>query len=285
MTLDEDGEVTTRAVREALPERLPDLFEGDQLIVLGRYLGDAPLRFRLEGRHLGEWTSFRFDLGVDRADPRSAFVARLWATRKIAYLVDQIRQAGARDGATPLELGVNLFSDPRYAELAEEILRLSTEFGILSEYTSFLATEGTDLTAWDGLIRACNGELDRRAVRTRFGEGAVSQGRNFNDRKLQASLNLDNRYWNDRNELVGTSAVRQVSDRAFFLRSGQWIDSQLIYEQQDFAPEETVLFGSAEHTALLATLAAEGRQGLLSLPGEILLYHGGKRVLVQNGAQ
>ena len=79
--------------------------------------------------------------------------------------------------------------------------------------------------------------------------------------------------------------ARQVSDRAFFLRSGQWIDSQLIYEQQDFVPQETVLFGSAEHTALLATLAAEGRQGLLSLPGEILLYHGGKRVLVQNGAQ
>jgi len=285
VTLDASGAETTRAVREALPERLPDLFDGDQLIVLGRYLGDEPLRFRLEGRLLGEPTTFRFDLGVDKASARNAFVARLWAARKIAFLVDQIRQAGARDGATPLELGANLFSDPRYAELAEEILRLSTEFGILSEYTSFLATEGTDLTAWDGLILACNGELDRRAVRTRFGEAAVSQGRNFNDRKVQVSLNLDNQYWNDRNELVQFAAVRQISDRAFFQRDGQWIDSQLIYEQQDFLPEETVLFGSAEHSALLATLAAEGRQGLLSLPGEILLFHGGKRVLVQNGQQ
>lgn len=285
VTLDANGEETTRAVREMLPARLPDLFDGDQLIVLGRYLEGEPLRFRLEGRYLGAWTTFRFDLGVDKADGRNAFVARLWAARKIAFLVDQIRQAGARDGATPLELGANLFNDPRYAELAEEILRLSTEFGILSEYTSFLATEGTDLTAWDGLILACNGELDRRAVRTRFGEGAVSQGRNFNERKVQVNLNLDNRYWNDRNELVQFAAVRQVSDRAFFLRSGQWIDSQLIYEQQDFAPEATVLFGSAEHSALLTTLAAEGRQGLLSLPGEILLYHGGKRVLVRNGQQ
>ena len=35
-------------------------------------------------------------------------------------------------------------SDPRLKELTDEIVRISTEFGILTEYTAFLAREGTD---------------------------------------------------------------------------------------------------------------------------------------------
>jgi Ca-activated chloride channel family protein len=266
-----------------LPARLPDLYDGDQLVVLGRYLGREPLRFRLEGQHLGRQRTFRFDLDLSRADGRNAFVPRLWAARKIAFLVDQIRQAGAQQSGPPLALSADIFSDPRYAELAEEILRLSTEFGILSEYTSFLATEGTDLGSWDALRLSCNAELERRAVRTRFGEAAVSQGRNFNAQKLQTCLNLENRYWNEVGLSVSSDNVQQVSDRAFFLRGGKWIDSQLICAQLDLQAEETILFGSAAHGVLLASLAAEGRQGLLSLPGEILLYHSGKRVLIVNG--
>ena len=280
--LDESGEITTRATRDMLPERLPDLYEGDQLVVLGRYLASEPLRFRLTGNHLGTSRSFRFDLALSRADSRNSFVPRLWAARRIAALVDLIRQAGAENGQLPLAGGANLFSDPRYAELAEEILRLSTEFGILSEYTSFLATEGTDLGQWNDLVMACNTELDRRAVKTRFGEGAISQGRNYNAQKQQSALNLDNRYWDENNALVQTTAVRQVCDRAFFMREGRWVDSQLISAKQAFTPQETIQFGSAEHTRLLGALAAEGRQGLLSLPGEILLNHAGKRVLIVN---
>lgn len=282
-TLDEAGSVSTRRTREIMPVRLPDLYLGDQLVILGRYLGDAPLRFRLQGTHLGQERTFRFDLDVKQADHRNAFVARLWAARKIAFLVDQIRQAGAANGTLPLANGTDIFRDPRYSELAEEILRLSTEFGILSEYTSFLATEGTDLASWDALRLSCNAELERRAVRTRFGEAAVSQGRNFNAQKLQSCLNLENRYWHASGELVATVGVQQISDRAFFQSGGQWIDSKLITDQVELLPEETVPFGTPAHTAMLHSLAAEGRQGLLSLPGDILLYHSGKRVLVQNG--
>lgn len=282
-TLDADGLVTTRATRDVLPERLPDLYQGDQLIVLGRYLGSEALRFRLSGKHLGNSRVFRFDLPVDKASSRHTFVPRLWAARRIALLVDLIRQAGAENGGLPLAGGASLFSDPRYAELAEEILELSTEFGILSEYTSFLATEGTDLAHWDNLLLSCNAELDRRAVRTRVGEGAVSQGRNFNDTKWQRALNLENGYWDENNNRVQTTAVQQISDRAFFMRDGTWVDSSLINMRKEFVPQETIQFGSPEHSVMLGVLAAEGRQGLLSLPGEILLDYSGKCVLVVNG--
>ncbi|MCA8967957.1 MAG: VWA domain-containing protein, partial [Planctomycetes bacterium] len=48
-----DGAVDTRRVRELMPERVPDLFEGDQLVLLGQYRGEEPLRFRLSGNFLG----------------------------------------------------------------------------------------------------------------------------------------------------------------------------------------------------------------------------------------
>ena len=62
---------------------------------------------------------------------------RLWASRKIAVLIDAVRQMGADPAAS--------VNDPKIKELIDEIVRLSTEFGILTEYTAFLAREGTDL--------------------------------------------------------------------------------------------------------------------------------------------
>ena len=94
-TLDGEGNKNTRRIREQIPETPPDLFEGDQLVVLGQYKGDDPLRFVLEGEYLGKAKRFTFDFKLDGSTTRNAFVPRLWATRRIAYLVDSIRQAGA----------------------------------------------------------------------------------------------------------------------------------------------------------------------------------------------
>ena len=47
--------------------------------------------------------------------------------------------------------------DPRMKELIEEVVRLSTEFGILTEYTAFLAREGTDIADREHLWRAREG--------------------------------------------------------------------------------------------------------------------------------
>ena len=51
------------------------------------------------------------------------FIARLWAQRKIGYLLAQIRLSGAKD------------------ELVKEIVALSTRYGIVTPYTSFLVQE------------------------------------------------------------------------------------------------------------------------------------------------
>lgn len=281
-SVDGEGALTTRAVRELIPERLPDLFEGDQLVLLGQYVDGGPLRFRLTGNFLGRERTFAFEFGLARASTRNAFVPRLWATRRIAFLVDQIRQAGAALGGAPVTVGETILRDPRYRELADEILRLSTRFGVLSEYTAFLATEGTDLGNWETLQLACDENLDRRAVRTRSGEAAVNQGRNFNEQKLQAKLNYANSFWNESNALVEFGGVQQVVDRAFFKRGTQWIDAQLVTGQLPQVADEVVLFGSEQHRVMLDQLVSEGRQGLLALPGDILMRYEGRNVLVRN---
>ncbi len=281
-TLDEDGHPTTRAVRDLYPEVPPDLFEGDRLVVLGRYLEQRPLRFRLSGNLAGETRTFQFVFSLEQASTRNAFVPRLWASRKIQYLVDEIRQMGAEGASGPRIAGVPPPDDPRFAELRDEILRLSTEFGVLTEYTAFLATEGTSLDDWSGLIASCGSRLDRRAVRTRHGMGAVSQGRNFNEKKLQAQLDPANSFWNEANEQVRIRNVQQVADRAFFLRGRRWIDSRVILARGSFEPDEVVELGSPEHLRLVEELADDGRAGCLALEGEVLLSVGGKNVLVRN---
>jgi len=280
--VDAQGALTTRRVRDILPGRLPDLFEGDQLVLLGQYREGGPLRFRLKGNFRGQQRAFAFDFEMRHASTQNAFVPRLWATRKIAFLVDQIRQAGAAQGGIPLTTGTNIFDDPRYAELAEEILRLSTRFGILSEYTAFLATEGSNLGAWDELLMRCNDNLQAQAVRTRHGEEAVNQGRNFNERKVQSKVAYDNAFWNAAGKRVQFTGVQQINDRAFFKRGTRWIDSDVISRGLELEVQETVVFGTPEHSAMVAEMVTQGRQGVLSLRGEILLRYRGKNVLLKN---
>ncbi|MCP3915224.1 MAG: VWA domain-containing protein [bacterium] len=283
--LDAGGVPSTRIVRELMPGHLPDLFEGDQLVVLGQYRKNEPLDFRLKGNFLGETRTFAFRFELGGATTRNAFVPRLWATRKIAFLVDQIRQAGAAATGQPLAVGHNIFSDPRLRELSQEILRLSTKFGVLSEYTAFLATEGTDLGNWRDLQAAVDVNLDRRAVRTRSGESAVNQGRNFNSKKVQQWADYNNTFWNDKNERVEVAGVQQIADRAFLKRGGQWIDTNIVAGKAPLEAARIVTLGSPEHAAMLDKLVAQGRQGLLSLRGDILMQYEGQNVLVRNGGQ
>ncbi|MEQ8767102.1 MAG: VIT domain-containing protein [Planctomycetota bacterium] len=272
--LDAEGKESTRVVRDPMPSELPDLFEGDQLVLLGRYLGQEPLRFQLSGNFRGKSRRFRFDFDLDKATTRNAFVPRLWASRRIAELVDEVRQSGAE--------GLSEVERQKMRELTDEIVHLSTRFGILSEYTAFLALEGTDLSQWDLLVTGCAFNLDQRAVNSRSGRAAVVQGLNNVQQRGQQWLNYSNRYLGDDLAQVQHTTIQQVCDRAFLNRGGQWIDTRLIAEQKALEATEVIEFGTPEHQALLETLQGEGRQAVLSLEGEVLLEHGGRNVLVRN---
>jgi Ca-activated chloride channel family protein len=291
---------TASRVRDMLPGELPDIFEGDQLLVLGRYTDEnTPLKFTLSGKGGEGERSFEMSFDPKRADVQNSFVPRLWAQRRIAQLVDAVRQAGA-DGQ----------GEAVSKELIDEIVALSTRWGILTEYTSFLAIEaGVELgdqmafgqrdadaagvtrlgaqiaetAAEPAQAPASNLEQAlRRAGRERTGVGGVQQeASNFYN--MQVKSVTANRMQTAGGARVILNGMRQVADQTLFSRNGQWVDSSLLaaVEANNADVDETVEFGSKRYFELADELAREKRLGVLALGQDVLLNRGGKVVLVK----
>jgi Ca-activated chloride channel family protein len=267
--LDCEGRDAPGAVRDMLP--LPrDLFRGDQLVVLGAYLGNQPLTFELTGNMNGRKRKFRFTFETDKASVRNSFVPRLWASRKIGYLSDAVRQ---------IQQPAN---DPRMKELVDEIVRLSMQFGVMTEYTSFLALEGTDLSEQDAVLSQANSNFVKRASHVRSGKASVNQELNNNYRKKQLTLNHANEYTDQNLDRVSVSSVRQVSDRTFYRKNGRWLDSGFVSKSLIAETYREIGFGTEEYFSLAERLAVQGRQGSLALGGDILIMVDGRPVLVRS---
>ncbi|MEN6427635.1 MAG: VIT and VWA domain-containing protein [Phycisphaerales bacterium] len=272
--VDAQGDAAIGRTRDILPEKLPDLFEGDRLILLGQYVGDDPLVFEVTGDYFGKQRIFKSSLDFAKASEKNGFVPRLWASRKIAKLIDAVRQAGADPSVTT--------QDSKIKELVDEIVRLSTEFGILTEYTAFLAREGTDLANPTSVHREAADVLSGRAMEIRSGIGGVNQSLNGIRQKGQTELNLRNFYYDEQLNEVSISAVQQVNDQAYYNRGSQWVDSRLVSRKDQVTPARVIEFGSEEYFDLAHRLAAQNRQGSIALTGDILLMVDGEPVLVKS---
>lgn len=116
------------------PQQLPDLFAGEQLVVTGRYRSGTETAVIVLGEVNGQ------EVRTVYPDQRLAqaggepFIARLWATRKVGVLLDEIR----RSGPNP--------------ELIDAIVDLSLQYGIVTPYTSYLVEE-SQTAAQDGDVR------------------------------------------------------------------------------------------------------------------------------------
>ncbi len=265
--------------RELIPSRIPDVFEGDQIVLLGRYLGEEPLDFTLRGNYRGTPRVFKFRLPLDQASTRNAFVPRLWASRKIGLLVDAIREQGGGSGVVSQESKST--TSAAHRELVDEIVRLSTEFGILTEYTSFLAREGTDFSQKDKILSQAENLFRDRAIQTRSGIASVNQDVNNQYQKAMTCVNPRNEFYDAAMNKVATTAVQQVCDLAFYKRGGRWVDSRLVTNATEVPPESVITFGSQAFRDLAAKLAREGRQGSISLRGDILMLVDGRPVLIK----
>ncbi len=280
--VDAQGKPALHRVRDLIPGDIPDLFKGDQLIVLGKYLEDKPLSFRVKGNFLGEERSYQFTFSLDQSSTKNAFVPRLWASRKIGMLEDAIRHSTTITGLANFNHQNNpTLTDPRLKEIIDEIVKLSTEFGILSEYTAFFAQEGTDLTKKDLVLAEVGGNFLRRSISCRSGLGSWNQDINRQRVKSQKVLNFGNNYINSKLKEVEIVSVQQICDRAFFKRGNRWVDSRLVNDPKKDMNARIVDIGSVAYAALISQLAEQGRQGCLSLSGDIFLMVGSERVLIR----
>ncbi|MDA0812332.1 MAG: VIT domain-containing protein [Verrucomicrobia bacterium] len=278
--IDEAGNPVPARVTDMLPSTLPDIFQGEQVVLLGKYIGDQPVRFHLSGRDRSGPRSFNFDFKFDKATTANAFVPRLWASNKIGVLAEAIRDVGAEAGgfaAAPISP-----TDPRVRELVDEIVRLSQEFGILTEYTAFLAEEGTNLAATMENRSRASDNFGRRALGNRFGADSANQELNTKSWTEKKSLNRTNQFWDSTLKEVEITQVQQVNDRAYFKRGEFWVDSQIGQgSAAAITPDRVVEIGSPEFSKLVDQLAADNRQGCFALSGQLLLNVDGQSVLVK----
>ncbi len=117
-------------VSEVSPSRLPDLFLGRPIVITGRYHGRVGSGAVLHGR-LGDRT---FQAAVDLArSPGDAgpALAAVWARMRIADLADR-----------------SLWEDD-VDRLSEEIRDLAVRFGVMCQYTAFLAVDASTASSGD----------------------------------------------------------------------------------------------------------------------------------------
>jgi Ca-activated chloride channel family protein len=218
------------AAHALYPEALPDLFEGSSLLLTGRYraTGDKAT-VRVRGRAGDQRREYVYYFDLNPVGGRD-FVPRLWATRRVGALLDQVRVEGESQA------------------LVDEIRELGLGYGLVTPYTTFVIegqADGPASTANMALYGApeLNEASGQTTIQARVQNQAYQQAAQAN---LATGANVLHN---------GQSSLAQLGsqnvDLSIFQRqkppSGpitvEWID-------RNVGIDRTVDFGSEEYFAL-----------------------------------
>ena len=262
-------------VSKLYPAALPDIFKGDQLVLTGRYTGTGEATAKLTGMVNGEEQTFTYKVQFEDHNVQSEFIPRLWATRRIGYLLDEIRI----NGENP--------------ELRDEVTSTARQFGIITPYTAYLIIEDErrrsvpvtmqtmqDLEKDDATLdkaRSAYGNF----VQNKTGADGVANAQSQNVYKEAEQADADTAAGNTlamdsytagagqgmggsagavaaaQPEMVAavkkiaqtTQQSKYVNGRAFYLNNGnQWVDAKT----QNLTKREKIQFNSDAYYALLA---------------------------------
>ena len=209
------------------PRKFPALFKGNDFMLFGRYRKGGLQTFTVSGQLAGRTTQYtcQADLPAVSSGDGTAFVGPLWAARKIGYLLQEIRLHGEDE------------------ELIAEVVRLSKQFGIVTEYTEFLASTSGEVSTEEAVREAQRRMNMANAVQA--GQWAFNQARN--DLQLQQKVvsgQAANFYLDRRGRKVATENIQQLRDSVFYLRDGQWVDAR---EQGERKTRPVELFSDEYH--------------------------------------
>jgi len=253
--------ITGASVSELYPREVPDLFKGEQVVLAGRYApGSGAATIELTGKVGGEARSFRYPVSFQSRASYS-FVPRVWASRKIGFLTDEIRLHGMND------------------ELVGEIVRLSKRYGIITEYTSFLIREDDMLFAPEEeqaeMLRRTGADLaEAKSGRAGVGQAQTSQRLKGQVAGGQGAANAPAAYYDAAGEEVEVRTVQYVGDLTFFLAGGYWTDSRYDPEKQQVV--EVKAFSDAYFALIaeggpLSKLLAQGDQVIVVMDDKLAL--------------
>jgi Ca-activated chloride channel family protein len=239
-------------VYDLYPNPLPDFFAGSQVVVAGRYRKGGVVNVTLSGEVNGKVQTFRYseqDFSQDSLAKADAMkeLPRLWATRKIGYLLQQIRLKGPDQ------------------ETIDQIVKLSIRYGIITPYTSFLVTEDAPLGVeeQDRIAQDTFNELLAAPTQAVSGEGAVQKAADqgaMSQADVAPSVSIES-----------SAQVKQLGNRAFLFKDGVWLDTA--YDAQTMKTVK-VSFLSDDYFKLADS--SDELRAALSLGDRVIVVSGGR---------
>lgn len=136
-------------VTEVYPQRIPDLFAAQPVIIHGRYTKSGSATIKVSGKVRGKPVTQSIPVVFPAVQSENDVIATLWARTKISYLSDEMYHG----------------TDP---DIEGEITEIALRYKIMSQYTSFVAVSEE--------IRNVDGKLVRVDVPIPMPEGVSYEG-------------------------------------------------------------------------------------------------------------
>lgn len=203
-------------VDQIYPQEIPDLFAGSQIILLGRYREGGPAKITLKGKVNLEERSYTYEDTSFRKEGGDDFIPRLWATRAVGYYLTQIRLYGEKQ------------------EWIDTIVALSTRYGIITPYTSFLIQEKDIFSAQgrQAVSKAFEEEVTAAAESPSFGAEAVERA-DYQmamsvapmEASMPANLTVSTGMDGFKKTVQVSEIVKNVGSKTFLFRNETWIDT------------------------------------------------------------
>jgi Ca-activated chloride channel family protein len=251
-----------KPISRVYPQGSFDLFAGEQLVMVGRYKKSGRAKVIVRGSVGGEKQKLDFPATLvgKSKDETFAFVEKLWAVRRVGEILDELDLKGKNQELVK-EL-VDLAT--RHAILTPYTSFLADENAPLGDVATNVRRAGERLSALDqasgsggfhlrafrgGLQYAEQGSASGVQARpepaaepppSRTPMGSLAGGARYSAQgqagreRAQSAFDAFGAVTEDAEEELQKAAqmVRNIGNRAFYYRQGQWVDSQVTKEQE-----------------------------------------------------
>lgn len=246
-------------ISQIYPKELPDLFAGSSLTLFGRFNKPGTVKITVTGKVRGLPFSFTKSGSVPEQSEKYDFIPSLWATRKIGWMLEEIRLRGENE------------------ELKTEIVSLARKYGIITPYTSYLIIEDeqqqmvrrdrplpVNVAQRPVMFKATEekskAQKEYEDMRATSGSGSTRSGNElYNMNKAESMADANQGYdrvvtqantASGKTQNVSNLNFRNASGRGFYYDGSVWNEA----EPAKTTSKKIIKFGSTEYFALLQTM-------------------------------
>lgn len=243
----------TARVYDIYPVKLPPIFKGERLTILGRFRSPGEVKIKLSGKQQGNNRIFDFNKSFPQRESENDFIANLWANRKVYHLLTEIRFKGENP------------------ELVESIKAIGKEYGIVTPYTSYLVTEqqrelqvlANEVMAGTASIsqqridqqerkRQKQAEIDEESIGSKqFFDALIASpaaAEKSSGKGAVMSSRVMKKMEHAEKELNVLLNIQRIGEKTFYLKNGCWVDSDV---KSLLAVDRHLIYLSDEHFHLL----------------------------------